>query len=62
MQPERWRRIEQIFHSALKVEEGRRVAFLEESCEGDDDLRLKVESLLAHHQNAGSFLESPALD
>jgi serine/threonine protein kinase/tetratricopeptide (TPR) repeat protein len=62
MQPERWQRIEQLFHSALKVEENRRVAFLEESCAGDQDLRLKVESLLAHHKEAGSFLDSPALE
>ena len=62
MQPERWRRIEELFHSALKVEENRRVAFLEESCAGDADLRLKVESLLAHHQEEGSFLDSPALE
>lgn len=62
MQPERWRRIEELFHSALKLEENRRVAFLEESCAGDQDLRLKVESLLAHHKEAGSFLDSPALE
>lgn len=62
MQPERWQRIEQLFHSALKVEENRRVAFLEESCAGDDELRLKVESLLAHHKEARSFLDSPALE
>jgi serine/threonine protein kinase/tetratricopeptide (TPR) repeat protein len=62
MQPERWRRIEELFHSALKVEESRRTAFLEESCAGDQDLRIKVEALLAHHKEAGSFLESPALE
>jgi len=62
MQPERWRRIEELFHSALKLEENRRVTFLEESCGEDQDLRLKVESLLAHHKEAGSFLDSPALE
>jgi serine/threonine protein kinase/tetratricopeptide (TPR) repeat protein len=62
MQPERWRRVEELFHGALSVEEGRRVAFLEESCAGDPDLRIEVESLLARHKEAGSFLESPALD
>jgi eukaryotic-like serine/threonine-protein kinase len=62
MQPERWRRIEELFHSALKVEERRRVAFLEESCAGDQDLRIRVEALLAHHKEADSFLESPALE
>jgi serine/threonine protein kinase/Flp pilus assembly protein TadD len=62
MQAERWRRIEELFHSALKLEEKRRVVFLEESCGGDEDLRLRVQSLLARHEEAGSFLESPALD
>ena len=62
MQPERWRRIEELFHSALKVEERRRVAFLEESCAGDQDLRIRVEALLARHKEADSFLESPALE
>jgi serine/threonine protein kinase/tetratricopeptide (TPR) repeat protein len=62
MQPERWRRIQELFHSALKVEERRRVAFLEESCVGDQDLRIRVEALLAHHKEADSFLESPALE
>jgi len=62
MQPERWRRVEELFHSALNVAESRRVAFLEESCAGDPDLRIQVESLLARHKEAGSFLESPALD
>jgi serine/threonine protein kinase/tetratricopeptide (TPR) repeat protein len=62
MQPERWRRIEELFHSALKVEERLRTVFLEESCAGDQDLRIRVEALLAHHKEAGSFLESPALE
>ena len=62
MQPERWRRIEELFHSALKVEERRRIAFLEESCAGDQDLRIRVEALLADHKEADSFLESPALE
>ena len=62
MQPERWRRIEELFHAALKVEESRRVAFLEESCAGDQDLQLKVESLLAHHKEAAEFLDAPALE
>jgi serine/threonine protein kinase/tetratricopeptide (TPR) repeat protein len=61
MQAERWKQIEQIFHEALKVEQSRRAAFLEQACAGDDALRLEIESLLAHHEEAGSFLESPAL-
>jgi serine/threonine protein kinase/Tol biopolymer transport system component len=33
---------------------------LEESCAGDEDLRREVESLLAHHSEAASFIETPA--
>src|ERR1700739_1722710 len=62
MQPARWRRIGELSHFALKVEERRRIAFLEESCAGDQDLQIRVEALLAHHKEAGSFLESPALE
>src|SRR5437773_11617887 len=62
MQAERWRRIDEIFHSALQVEKSRRAAFLDETCSGDESLRLELERLLARHEEAGSFLESPALD
>ena len=60
MKPERWGKIESIFHKALEAEESRRAAVLDESCAGDEDLRREVESLLAHHSEAGSFIETPA--
>jgi eukaryotic-like serine/threonine-protein kinase len=60
MKPERWPRVEQLFHFALKVEESRRSAFLEESCAGDEDLRREVELLLGADKKAENFLESPA--
>jgi hypothetical protein len=61
-QPGRWRRLEELFHAALKLEDGRRSAFLDESCAGDGSLRLEVERLLAHHRESGCFLEAPALE
>src|SRR6266700_1886991 len=60
MKSERWGKIESIFHKALDAEESRRAAVLDESCAGDEDLRREVESLLAHHNEAGSFIETPA--
>jgi eukaryotic-like serine/threonine-protein kinase len=60
MEPERWQQIEQLYHSALLVEQCRRAAFLEETCK-DDTLRCEVESLLARQEQAENFLESPAL-
>src|SRR6266478_3855322 len=60
MKPELWNKVESIFNKVLDAEEGRRGAVLEESCAGDEDLRSEVESLLAHHDEAGSFIETPA--
>ena len=62
MQTERWRQIDAIFHSALNVEEGRRAAFLRETCSGDEGLRLELERLLALEGKAEKFLETPAAE
>ena len=63
MEPERWQRIERLYHAALELSENQRATFLEESCSNDDSLRREVESLLAHEQKmAENFLEVPALE
>jgi eukaryotic-like serine/threonine-protein kinase len=62
MQAERWRQIDEIFHSALKVEESRRAAFLRETCSGDENLLLELERLFALQSKAENFLESAAVD
>src|SRR6266567_8283526 len=51
--------IEEIFHAALDQEPDRVGAFLDAACEGDELLRRKVEALLASHQGAGAFIETP---
>jgi len=38
MEPERWRRVEQLYHSALKIPAEQRGSFVEEQCQGDEDL------------------------
>src|SRR5277367_6630962 len=60
MKPERWSKIESIFHKALETDEPRRGSVIEESCAGDAELRREVESLLAHHSDSASFVENPA--
>jgi len=62
MEPERWRRIEELCHSALQVAEDERATFLKQACAGDDTLREEVESLLAHHKPAQDFIEAPAFE
>lgn len=60
MDNERWQKIERVFHAALQAEPSRRATILKDSCAGDESLRRQVESLLAHHEDAGTFLETPA--
>src|SRR5258706_5706993 len=62
MNPERWRRVEELFHAALERPTEERQAFLDESCSGDKDLRQQVGLLLAKEEEAGSFLETPAIE
>src|SRR6266487_2750557 len=59
MTPARLQTIEEIFHAALDQEPDRVGAFLDAACEGDELLRGKVEALLASHQRAGGFIETP---
>ena len=60
--PERWERIKGLFHATLEHEHAQRTAFLAEACAGDGLLRIEVESLLASHEQAESFIETPASD
>ena len=62
MQAERWQQLDQLFHSALQLEPGKRAALLDKECAGDEGLRRECEALLAAHNEAGSFIERPALD
>ena len=60
MTPERWAQIRQIFDGALERSEVDRAAYLRVVCARDDELRREVESLLASHDSAGTFLDKPA--
>src|SRR5271157_995642 len=62
VQPDRWRQIEKLYHTAAALEPGERAAFLEQACEGNAELRQELESLLVHDQQAENFIESPALE
>jgi eukaryotic-like serine/threonine-protein kinase len=61
MKPERWQQLDELFHSALEREPEERAAFLDKVCTDDEPLRKHVEALLAAHEEAGSFIESPAM-
>ena len=62
MSPERWKQIEELYHTALEHPDDGRAAYLEEACCGDADLRREVESLLSQTEESGGFLEGQALE
>src|SRR6202035_2769020 len=62
MDPELWRRVEEICERAMELDPRRRAEFLERSCGADKELRHKVEALLAQEKRAEHFIESPALE
>ena len=51
MDPERWRRVGELFHRALEHGPEERSRFLDQACGGDAALRAEVDSLLAHHDD-----------
>ena len=59
MDPERWKRIEELYHAALEQDEGEWETFLGKACAGDEALRREVESLLGYEGQVEVFLRSP---
>ena len=55
-----WARVRELFHSALELDVADRAAFLDRECAEQPALRAEVASLLAAHDGAGAFIESPA--
>ena len=62
MEPELWRRVEELCQRAMELDQSRRGEFLERSCGADKELRRKVEALLAQETKAEHLIESPALE
>jgi predicted ATPase/predicted Ser/Thr protein kinase len=61
MDAERWKRVDELLHSALELPSDRREEFLRQVCAGDAELEREVRSLLTSHRNLGGFLERPAI-
>ncbi len=54
--------IESLFHEALKrPSPAERSAYLDGACAGDAELRAEAEALLVAHEEAGGFLNAPAV-
>ncbi len=61
MTPERWKQIEEVFQTALDLPAGERQQYVVAACAGDDELCAQVAALVAQHEEAGDFIEAPAL-
>ena len=59
-QQEHWETVKALFEAALDQEPASRSSFLMEHC-SDERLRSEVERLLGEHQEAGTFLSTPAV-
>ena len=57
-----WDRIKEVFQEALDRPAHERAAWLYEICGEDRALQMEVESLLAKHDELGSFAERPAVE
>src|SRR5215475_13690453 len=62
MTSERWRQVEDLFHSALSHAPVDRAAFLDAACADDRAMREQVEGLLESFDEAGDFIEKPIVN
>ena len=62
MDSDRWKQIDSLLQAALERPRNERDGFLRQACGGDRDLEGEVRALLASSEEAGSFLESPAME
>jgi serine/threonine protein kinase len=61
MTPERWQQVEAVFQEALDHKPPGRASFLDHACAGDDELKEEANSLIAAYDEAGAFIEEPAM-
>ena len=57
MDQARWEQVRDLLDAVIDIPPERRSVFLAEACGQDASLRLEIEALLAHHEQAGTFLE-----
>lgn len=60
MNPERWQKVEEIFDVAADLPVAERGRYVEKASAGDLEILKQVRALLAGHENAGTFMDTPA--
>src|SRR5678816_1682298 len=62
MTPERWQQVKEIFNSAITYRPDERSLFISRSSAASDVYKRQVESLIASHEESGSFIDKPAFE
>jgi hypothetical protein len=57
MTPERWERVQELYHASRARSDDERAQFLAGACEGDDALRREVQALLDQPVATSSFVD-----
>src|ERR1043165_3571739 len=60
MTPERWQKAKKIFEAAMKRDRNSRAEFIAAQCDGDEEIRREVSSLIESHERTGTFIDAPA--
>ncbi|HSE23940.1 MAG TPA: serine/threonine-protein kinase, partial [Pyrinomonadaceae bacterium] len=60
MSDEYWDRLQELFYAVTALEPAERVAYLDQTCRGDESMRRRIESLLESHDQRNLFIDSPA--
>ena len=61
MKAERWQEIETVLQDALDRPPLERASFIEGVCAGDEELKTEATTLIAAYEEAGDFIEQPAI-
>ena len=61
MKPDRWQKIETVLQDALDRAPVERASFIEDACAGDEELKTEATTLIAAYEQAGDFIEEPAM-
>jgi serine/threonine protein kinase len=59
---ERWQQVDRVFQAAVELEPEKRSAFLNEACHGDEQLRQKIEAMLACDDRGWQMIEKSAVE
>lgn len=62
MDPNRWKQIDELFDEVSELPKNLRLEFLSERCNGDEELKKEVLSLLAAQEKAEKFMENSAMN